>query len=533
MPEYNPGQEAVAQTASPNIQTVQARSDPNGSVSRLLGALGTAGTQDTLARFSASQERQKLEDQTMKLEGYTQQFMQDHGGGAVSQAQVKERFPETVPVIAARIAESVGRKQGASDFAKIIEQVNGDDSLRLDTAARNAFITKARKEQFSAIASGNEFFAAGVAGAMDQAVQQQELKWQGQTAQYHEQAQRDALSAEVVAAFNGADPKAALDSIDSRWGRSSSLNNIERNKIVVNSAIDLAFVNDDPAVFGMVPSRFLNVDSKAALEKARVQLIDRRVTGYKNAEYLRDVRRKEDERNTKLEIIDMVVSGRKVDPAAYRESPEAFEFAMKMREAPRLDESFSVGNAQVIKDLIHTDSTSGRGETLQSYTDKIVSNPNMNPKEKQALLAELPKVLEGAQMMSLPAVRQPLNDILAPALAALDASPMTSTNQMRTGINVRSQIVRGYDNDIRRLFEAEREQTGSYPKGHRQIELVDIAVERAGKQLVQLTRLISEAKAAPVASPTPAAAPAPVAPPSARGASPIQAAIAAELAKRR
>ncbi len=173
---YNPGQEQRSITAAPNIQTVQARNDPN-SVNQLVAALGADSTARALDEFQQVYKQRQLQDQSMKLESYTQQFMDDHQGGAVSQAQVKARFPEMVPVIAARVAESIGRKQGQLDVAKSVEEINNNDSLRLDTAARAAYIQKARADLFAQIPQGNEFYASGVVSAMDKAFGEQELKW--------------------------------------------------------------------------------------------------------------------------------------------------------------------------------------------------------------------------------------------------------------------------------------------------------------------------------------------------------------------
>lgn len=528
---FNPGVESVAQTASPNIQTVQARNDPNGSVNSLLTALGSESTQRELANFNAKRDMEKQQEQAIKLESYTQQFMQDHGGGAVSQAQIKGKFPELVPVIAARVAESIGKRQGEQDFAKIIDQVNADDSLRLDTAKRNAFLAKARTELFGSIQQGNEFYSAGVVSAMDKQVAQQELKWQGQTAQYHELVQKEALSKEVTDAFNGGDPKAALEGIDANWGKSSSLNPLERNKIVVASAIDTAFANDDAKVLSSVPTRFLNADSKAALEKAKVQLTDRRMTDFRNVQYLQEVQRTEGERKGKVDIITAHADGAPADPAQYRDNPSLYAFALSQREAGRVPEAQSAGATQMFETKVWTDAASGAGKPMKDYIDEIVADRSINPADKKGLISRMEKLMEGTQVMKDDLVRQTFTDRIGPSIHAMEQSPAFGI-LTRAGRNLRSEVVKSFDTDLRRAWQAEFEETGAYPKGHRKQELVDKATDAAEARIVKAmdTRnAVAEAKAAKSGAAPAAPAATPTA---AKALSPIQAAIAAELAKR-
>lgn len=497
--------------ATPNIVTERARMDPQGNVNALLSALGSESTQNELARFNHQIDAKKLEEQKGKFEWYVEQFSKDHAGGAVSQAQVKARFPETVPVISSRIAEALGQKAGKEQMQSVIEEISNDDALRLDTTARAAFLAKKRAELTANVGSGNEFYGAGVVQAIDKATAQHEINWQTETASFHQKVQAEQFSGEVVSILNSGNPNALLD-LDAKFAKSSSLNNLERNKIVVNSAIDLAFVNDDHRVLKSVPARFLNVDTKAHLEKAAVQLTERRMTDFRNAQYLKDVQRTEGLRAAKTDMVSRVANGELIDPANYRGDAEAFQFALQMREAPRLDESLSTANAQSIRNVILTDSTTGEGSmTVAGYTDQLVSNKNLNPKERQKLIEELPKLIEGRNLMRDDMVRQPVSDRLAPRLTALESSTNSAVQTLLTGRNLRSEVMRGYDNDIRNSFNAEYEETGKWPTGHRKLDLIDKAVDRAEKRLEEATKIGSARPAASPAAPTAAPKPAPAA----------------------
>ena len=116
---YDPRAEALQTTAAPNIATEQARFDPRASSAfQLAEALGKA--QPVIDQFNQDYERKKAQDallQNMKVESYKEQFQRDNKDGAVTAAQVKEKFPETVPVVAARVAESIGL-----DFGRTLQR---------------------------------------------------------------------------------------------------------------------------------------------------------------------------------------------------------------------------------------------------------------------------------------------------------------------------------------------------------------------------------------------------------------------------
>lgn len=502
---YNPGREQVQATATPNIVTERARMDPQANVNALLTALGSEGTQRELANFNQQYEARKLEEQKAKFDWYVEQFRQDHQGGAVSQAQVKERFPETVPVISSRIAEALGQRAGKDQMQSIVEQIANDDSLRLDSTKRAAFLAQKRAEMTANVGTGNEFYGAGLVQGIDKTIAQHEINWQTETAQYHGKVQAEQFSGEVVTALNSEKPEDALLALDAKFKTSSSLNDLERNKIVVASAIDLAFTSDDPKVLQKIPQRFLNVDSKAALIKAQVQLTDRRMTDFRNGQYLKEVKRTEDQRAAKVGIVGKVAAGEDVDPAAYRSDPETFQFALSMREVSRVDESTSTARMQALRNEILTQNTAGPGGSLADYTDKIVANRELNPTDRKKLLDELPKLIEGRNLMADDLVRQPVTDRLNPRLQALEQSTNSAIQSLLTGRNLRSEVMKGYDLDIRRSFQAEFEETGKWPTGHRKLELVDKAVERAEKRLEEATKIGSgtPASAAPRA-PAPA-----------------------------
>lgn len=476
---YNPGQEQAQVTASPNLQTVQARYDPNADVNSLLSALGSDSTQRSLSNFKAEYDQRKLQEQVMKIDGYTQQFMQDHEGGAVSQAQLKERFPEMVPVIAARVAESIGKKQGALDVAPAIEEINSNDSLRLDTAARSAFIAKKRAELYSTIPSGNDFYAAGVANAMDRSFQEQELKWQGQTAQYHESVQKNALSDEAVQALSTSDPKSVMAAIDARYGASSSLNNIERNKVYVDAAIKLASVSDDPSILAKLPQSYLNVDSKAQLRNAEIAITNQQWAKFTRAKEFEQYQREEIDRKGKLEILGKLAANQDVDPAQYIKSPALHAYAVDAMSTPSIPEATSKAAVQAFRQSLLA---SSNVESLGSQSDitKAVMGlkGKMNPKDMATLVDEVPKLMEGKVLMNDPIILEAYKNNIGFRLDDLMKTAEPSLQRLLNGTNIRGNAMSLFEGEIRGNFEANYKETGQWPTGFAARKITEAAVAK-------------------------------------------------------
>lgn len=480
--QYAPGREAVQVTASPNILTERAKYDPNAGLGQLLSSLGSPAVQNTLDKFNASTDADKQREQAVKFDWYVEQFAKDQSTGAVTQAQVRERFPETVPIIAARIAEGVGKKRGLDQFSAVIEEINGNDSLRLDTTQRAAFIKEKRDELLKDIGPEGDFFGAGMVAAIDGSIRQNEQTWQSQTAAYHQALQVDSFSTEVSALLNAGTPESLL-ALDEKYGKSSSLNVMERKKAVVKTAIDLAFTNDDQEILKNIPPLFLNAEYKADLDRARVQLQDRRMSNWRFSQAYNESQRSEAERVGKAEIIEAHAAGTPIDPAKYRNDPSLYKFAIEQREVGNNTEAASVARSMEVENQIWNEATAGKSKTLEEQRDSILNDKGINPKQKDDILKRLDKIREGASVMEDPLVRRSLQDRIGPALQNLQSS--SAYNLLRlSGRNVQAEVVKSFDLDLRRSWQAEYEATGKFPIGHQKLELIDKAVDRAEAKIL-------------------------------------------------
>lgn len=486
---YNPGQEARTVSASPTFQTVQAKNDPNASANALAAALGSESFQRNATNFQQVYEQKKTQEQAIKIDSYTAQFMQDNAAGAVDKAQLKERFPEMVPIIAARVAEAIGKKQGALEVASAIEHINGNDSLRLDTAQRAAYVKKTREDLFSRIPAGNDFYAAGVVSAMDRAFGEQELKWQGQTATYHQEVQKTALSGEAVAAFNSTDPTAAMAAIDTAYGKSSSLNNVERNKVYVDAVIKAAAVSDDPTILDRIPQAYLNIDSKAAIAGARIQVTNQQWAKFTRDKEFAAYQRDESDRNGKLNILKQLSNNEEINPSQYLASPVLHAFAVDAMSTPRVPEATSKAGVQAFRLSLLSE---GQVKVMGSQADIIkgvLAMKGMNPKDKAALVDEVPLLMQGSVLMNDPNIRRAFTDNIGFRLDDLAKSSNARISSLLGNGNLRGRATAMFEGEIRANFEAEYATTKQWPIGVAARKIVDAAIAKTSAEIDRQTSI--------------------------------------------
>jgi hypothetical protein len=481
---YAPDPAGLQVTAQPNIATEQARLDPGADKAfQLANALGVA--RPSIEEFNRQWEAGRQQEQLLKEHSYREIFRQNNESGEVSAAQARKISPELVPVVAARVAEGIGLEDGRQQAQPAIDAVMQQENLRLSTADRVAFL-KQKRDEFLAGLRGDDFYKSGALKAWDNEVNQYENAWQRQTADYHQQIQAKQFSDEVTAAISSPDTKTAMLDLDTKWKSSSSLSNLERNKLVIDTVTKQAFATDNPSLLDKIPVRFLNADTRAEVERTRLQIQQSRMTQFNFAKSYEAYQREEQARNAKLEILEGAANGQPVDIFKYRNNPEAFAFALANREIPRLPETTSVATSTQIKNFILAEATV-RGLNPSKVIDEVMKNPNMNPKEKQSLIAEVPKLVEGSIAMNDDAVRSAMTTRLDARLRALESSSNAQLQSLITGTSLRSDVMRSFDITLRNGFQAFYEENKTWPTGRAKQDIVDKATESAEKLLSDLT----------------------------------------------
>lgn len=502
---YDPRAEALQTTAAPDVKTVQAQFDPRGnSAFRLAEALGKA--EPVLRQFNEDQERKKITEQLLKKEAYIQRFRQDQQGGDITAVQIGQKFPEMVPAVRAQVTQAIGERDGETFVKPHLEEVLKDETLRYSSEARAGFL-KGKRAEFISGLGGDDFYKAGAIKAYDAELDKWERSLQSETAKRDIEILSEKFDREVEGMFAQPDPKKALEELDARWKANNGLSNQTRNDRVIATATKFAFANDRPDVLDQIPDRFLNADTKAQIQRTKIQVQENRMRNYRDARSLESMMREDNLRRAKTEMVQTVANGGQVDPAAYAQDSDAFQFAMQMKDAGKLPEAQSTAVSQEIRTTILNASTMV-GMDQKTVTNQILNNPSLNPKDKAALIAEVPKLLEGQIAMNDPMVKAALDTRLEARLKALEGSTNARIQTLLSGNNLRSQVMKSYDVGIRNAFQAYSEDNGgNWPRGRAKQEIIDRETDRAEKLLQDLTSvnaLKEGAKPAPSAAPAPA-----------------------------
>jgi len=280
-----------------------------------------------------------------------------------------------------------------------------------------------------------------------------------------------------------------LMAVDSKWKGSSSLNNIERNKLVIEAVTDQAYGADDPSLLDKIPVRFLNSESRAAIEKSKAQIQAKRMTKITNAWALEKRTREEQLRTAKTEMLNGMVNGQPPDPAQYANNPDAFEFALRVQGAELVNPVQSKVTASALREEFLTSATIDNSVSQETMRERILSAPGINAADKVALLNEVPQLADGLIALNDPAIRRIFTDRLNPRLTALENSPNAQIQGLLNGRNLRSEVLKTYDAEIRAGFLAYYEDNKRYPTGKAKQDIIDQATERAEKQLQELTSI--------------------------------------------
>ena len=476
-------------------QPAQAPSDRRAE--QLANALSSLNPK--LVAFASDSAQEKLKAQEENFRVLVEQFKQDYEGGAVTAAQVRERMPETVPVIASRIAESMGHDYGSQVFSQVIAEINASDNLRKNTEARQMFLNDARERIFKEIGEGRgdlDFYANGVLAAIDKQVQTHELNWQRETAEYHQKVQTNRFASEVMDyVATGGD----LTALDKDWKYSSSLSNEERNNTVFNTVAEMAYRVSDPSMLDKIPDRFLNAERKLKVAEYKDKIEAKRWADFRNQRSMEDFQREEQTRQRKVDILTRLSNNEDVDLAEFKDDPDSMEFVLKHRESKFMSPAQSKYNVTTVRRAVLNAATTGNLRELggielneKALSDFVLNDAQLTPDDRKALIEEIPKLLDGVNVMRDDRVRGRLENLNA-AVLATETSLGGQLAVALKGRNFRYAVTNTYERTITSKFYSHYEETGSWPVGH-QIEAYAKEAEaeaiEAMDRLVKLTPMV-------------------------------------------
>lgn len=461
------------------------------------------GLLDQRVKRDAAEAKATEKAQMDNVAYYTERFNEERESGAVKAVQVKEMFPELSTTVAARVARDSGSLDAREHAQGRMRELMENDDLRLDTAARQEFYAK-MKEEAGELVGDNEFYGAGFYSRMDGVIQQYESQFMQETAQHHQEITEEEFSNKVMEALaTGGD----IHAIDKEYGESSPLSNIERKRLVVDAYEQAAIAEQNPDLLDQIPDRYLNAETKAMIPEARVKIRDAVYKEITQQHRVQEIERSEALRGGKIGILERMSNGEAINPMDYRHDPKLEAYARDLADQPRMDSTASIHKASQFEANLLRSGFSGdyksafaddpqfsayfkeREVTEDNLRDHLLGRTDMNPAQVQGLMEELPKLMEGMNVMRDDTVTQPLTNTIKPMLSDLASSTNSDIQQILTGQNLRARAMRSYEAEVQSGFRAYYDDNGEWPRGFAKKDLVDKATDKAITLIERATRL--------------------------------------------
>ena len=452
---------------------------------------------------AAAAHKAEVERQTGLVDLYTEQFARAQSEDGVKLSQMGEVFPEMVPEVANRVTRALGARDYREQLAPVFEEFLTNDDLRLDTGARQGFYEELR-EQAVRDTSDNEQYQAGALEEVEKTIATHELNALRETAAYHEEIQRDEFSHLVTEAFM---TDGDLEAIDADWAEGSSLNHMERKELVVDAATEWAVTSRDPSVMDRIPTKFLNAQITAQIPVIKTQIRDAMYKEATQANTLKNIRRSEETYQNKLQFLGMLDAGEEINLMDWRHDPDVYDWISGKMSQPKHDATESRFNqnqfkANVLRGAFHGDYSksfqsdpqfldyfSDRRVTEDNLREHLLNRTDLNPAETQGLLDELPKLMEGTNLMKDTQVQNALSNHINRELTRLEQSTSSRIQRILTGESLPANAIQIFEDGIHGSYLAHYESEGEAPMGREWREMVSEARKETMEYIKERTRL--------------------------------------------
>lgn len=502
--DYDPRAEALQTTAAPNIQTIKASNDFRSSkAAQLAEALGKAGPQiDKMQEDLDRKKREKDILDAMRIPAIVARAKQESADGTIPLIQEGKKEPGLSEINNARTEDAKGVDWAKTNVARIIGEVDKNAEFITDPEKRRAYIAEEKKKLLAQIPKDRDYFLSGASNTIEKEFEQADNGWNKKSNAHMLEVQEKDFSGKVSDAMKADNPDEALKLLDNTWKVSSMIGNVRRNELVVNTFTQEAYGQRNPDLLNKIPERFLNAEAKAKIVKTRASIQEIKVSEYSFDKRLATDRREETIRSGKTDILKRFNSGGRVDPAEFAETPELQQFAISVMNDPRRPAAESAANAQRLRSSILNRATT-EGVDENSIINEVLKNTYLNPSDREKLINEVPKLVEGMIAMNDDMVKSAYSTRIGASLEEAAKNPMVVLSP-----TLRSRTVNLFDQTIRNGFNAYYEENGKWPVGKFKRDIVDSAVDTTEKfmenQLKPANKRDPATTGAPAAAPKPA-----------------------------
>lgn len=407
--EYNPGKEGVSVTASPNISTVQESYDANRGVNGLISAFGLESNYKAATGIANDYRQKQLTEQTGRIDAYITKFQEENGNGAVSEAQLGNRFPETVGIIRAKMQETMGAQQARTAFGATKQKINSIDAIKVDTNNRNSVIQENRNAFLESIKGGDDFYKASALREFDKQTADATPEWEKATAAHQNDTQRHEYKYHIgYAAGNKeitADEAASQMLIeDGKFEMSSSVSELQRRSDAADVILDLAKTGlGDRKVLARFPKQWHTADTLQKFAAADIHITDMGMKALRDNILIKEEKDKADYLRGQQLALKSHLSGTPPDQewqALAGKNPKLYNEMASLSGTSLINPGVSAAAVADVAEQMRTSQASGKPWSEDDYIKALLGNRSIRPQDQAMAISQVSQKLEAAQLMN-------------------------------------------------------------------------------------------------------------------------------------
>lgn len=482
------------------------------TLSQLANALKVSSK--NLMKTAVDEEKEKQKLLLAKKEVLAKRIKKESAGKKINAVKIKELVPEASETTSMAIAEFMGNNQAKIDANNFIERLRNEEPDIFNNKVELDKKIFAERKRLSDMHEGADFYQSGVLQGFDSVISQNNSAWTAQRAQFQLGEAKKYMYGEVYRnlQINGAkafEKGGAIDQLDNKNKRVSPLNNAEMKKQVVDATVELAINNKDTEILTKLPKKYWSGETAGRLQDTTNKINKLKLSDYKSKAATKEHNRKLNLRNSKNEIMKNHIEGKpnNISPS----DPNYFEligYQLNIQNTSLIPDSQSMQVAQKLETAILTHSSIG-GSTSSIHSslpdnatedqviDHIQSRTDIHPKHKTALIAQVPKLFEGADLVTGTQANENYKLGVQPMISEFTRSALNQGNAA-LGVEVTSLAKNRYYGEIKARVQAFIQENNKIPKGDAFLNILRGA-EAQAKYIIDLRK--AEILQLPIPSP--------------------------------
>lgn len=332
-----------------------------------------------------------------------------------------------------------------------------------------------------------------------------------------------------------------LSGLDEIYAKTSGINPARRREIIVDSVVKYAVDSGDESILDRLEADTVNKETgqsylleshRSKIEKARSDLADVKYRRFTQNLTLQEKAREEENRMWRNDMTTRYLKGQPIDLVKDATGPDGLVDSTKRKFLDDLENSARVSSLDSaeassnfedallsastfggsFKDLFKNDIVlgpivqNGGSPSPDEIRDHIIRRTDINPADKEKLVAKVDTLLQGVSLMRDPDISTAYKEGVGMDVDAFIKN-VQNTPVVYKNPTLASSVQNAYMGEIKRQVKADIEDGKGVPRGNRKLEIIDKAQEKAKAKLQEFFPKDNQASNTPAPNNTPQPSP--------------------------